>query len=796
MNTPEPTRTWSRLLSFTFIFALVFLRFANHSIIFRDSFIFYAPNKYLVSEALKQGTIWAWYPWQYMGMPFVADFQAGWFYPLNFLYVVLPFELGHRLFILIHYLLAAIFMDLFLRGRGLDRKACLLGALAFALSGYMIGQHSMVRMLIGAAWMPLALYCMDRALDKGIAWAIGAGAVLAIQVFGGDPLTAGITAAIITLFGLIGALKPGRRVLALVSIFAVALSSIAFCAVQLLPTYELMLHSFRGGGVSLDEATKFSFHPARLIEIVWPTPFGTYWPRFNYWAEFVMGKYINLFSIPFSMSNYMGLPLVVLAVIGIVRGRGRWKAGAGVGAVFFLLLALGYYTPVYAWVHRSVPGFNLFRYPAKYMAWFSFFMAVAGALGFEKVHYWCVQKPSAVARGAMVYMAAILAGAGVVALAWPAVVDLVSNLTPDEKALKFALSHLIDGGRQLLIVNLVVGFLFFLIGRKIFSVNRGLLIVFFVLIFDWWLTNVTIMPSGPADIFDFKPLAAQAIHPRGRPPLGEYRIFREGMEYQNTNPALFPYVPYERTRIWDRTTMTRNLQAMEGFEDIVGYGSTHMKDGAFLLRRKLSGDLMELYNVRYIISNSDREPIESVRTELILNEPINDVAIIRLPDAWPRAYWVPSAKAAADESQAMQMLFSSDLRRTVILITAENIEADDPGDLKMTPATITNYEPDRVDIETNVDASGWLVLSDRFYPGWSARVDGRPAKIYKANVLVRAVRLGPGKHKIDFRFAPRSLAIGAAISVPAWMAALSWWALAWWRQRRSLRAKAPGLSRN
>ena len=47
--------------------------------------------------------------------------------------------------------------------------------------------------------------------------------------------------------------------------------------------------------------------------------------------------------------------------------------------LLFLLLALGRHTPVYSWFHRFVPGFDMFRYPEKYMAWFSGFTAVAAA---------------------------------------------------------------------------------------------------------------------------------------------------------------------------------------------------------------------------------------------------------------------------------------------------------------------------------------------------------------------------------------------------------------------------------
>jgi hypothetical protein len=209
MTGVNPLPSWTRPFLIVSIFVLAFNNLWNHSFIYADTFNLFAPHKFLIAEALKKGKIYAWYPWQKMGLPFAGDIIAGWFYPLNLLYLTLPFEVAHRLFVFLHYPLAAIFMDLFLRKRGLDRYSSLLGGLAFSLSGYMVGQHGAVGVIIGPAWAPLALYFMDRALTGRIFRVFGVSGVLAIQIFAGEPQYAGITALLVSLMGIAKALNHG-----------------------------------------------------------------------------------------------------------------------------------------------------------------------------------------------------------------------------------------------------------------------------------------------------------------------------------------------------------------------------------------------------------------------------------------------------------------------------------------------------------------------------------------------------------------------------------------------------------
>jgi hypothetical protein len=80
-------------------------------------------------------------------------------------------------------------------------------------------------------------------------------------------------------------------------------------------------------------------------------------------------------------------------------------------------------------------------------------------------------------------------------------------------------------------------------------------------------------------------------------------------------------------------------------------------------------------------------------------------------------------------------------------------------------AKIIDSKPNSVRLEAQLQAEGFLVLSDVHYSGWTASVDGRPAKILQTNSVFRGLPLGPGSHTIEFHFRPRSVYAGAVVSL-------------------------------
>jgi len=783
------------LLIYLAVFAAVFHNFFFHSIIYRDSFHLFAPIKYLVAEGLGRGEVFGWLPWQYLGMPFVGYVEAGWFYPLNLIYLALPFEPAHKFFILVHYPMAAWFAWLLARRLGLSWETAFFSGLAFALSGYLVSMHSMMTMLIGPAWAPLAFYFLVRAMEDGAWWAAGVGAVLAMQLFGGDPQSALVTASLVSGFGLIVVLQESvgggdktKRRRAIASLAIAGVCALLLSAAQLLPAAELTAANARGGGLHLKEAGVYSLHPARLIEFVWPTPFGINWPRYNYWARFALDS-PDVVNVPWSISNYLGLPVICLAGWWLMAGHGRWRLWVGAGIAFFLVLALGRYAGLFELLHRHLPLFDMFRYPAKYLAWFTGLAVVAAAFGLEEITRRLKESPSGLSTASIAYMAAVAAFFAAAYFAWPHALAAATGAGPGSSVYDSALAHLRAGGVVFLIVNMSAGALLLLAARGTISARTAVIVFLLLMLFDWRRASVSIMPAGPSDIYDSPSAVAEAIHPGGRPPLGEFRHIRLLMNYNVKDRPGEPS-PLVEIRRWERDTLCVNLDTMEGFEDLTGFNAGRPVAGLHILQRAINRvkddrdpRLFELYNVRYLISPFDREPAEEDRSETVFGDRALDVRVTRLVHALPRAYWVPAAVAAKDKAEAMDLLDRVDPRRRVVITTVEEIdEAEAPGPASASVEAV-EYLPDRVRIDVESERSGWLVLNDRWFSGWKARVDGEPARIYKANVFVRAVRVRAGRHEVEFAYRPLSISIGGAVSLLAWSGLLIFGLISIWRRR-------------
>jgi uncharacterized membrane protein YfhO len=76
-------------------------------------------------------------------------------------------------------------------------------------------------------------------------------------------------------------------------------------------------------------------------------------------------------------------------------------------------------------------------------------------------------------------------------------------------------------------------------------------------------------------------------------------------------------------------------------------------------------------------------------------------------------------------------------------------------------AKIVRYEPNCIEIETRNSQQGFLVLSEVYFDGWEARVDGKPAKIYRTDYTLRGIVVPAGSHQVEFVYRPRSFRLGA-----------------------------------
>ncbi len=375
-------RSRSPLLLLPLLILLFFNKMAFSNLILArgDTFLYFYPYWSAAAAALANGRLPLWNPDIFMGAPLLANSQMGFFYPLNW-----PFWLAFTTpaavkgAILLHLLIAAGgAYAAARRGMGTGRQGALLTAVFFALSPYLTAQIEHVNQLQGLAWLPWGI----AAVSSDWSWrkkSVAIAAIFSLQLLAGHTQTAFISGAAM---GIWAAFAPHRshkkgnlfhRFLPLILGGGIAL---LLTAVQLLPTLELIQHSSRQGGLTLNEVLSFSLPPTALTRALLPA-----------WGQGVFSEYTAFF------------PLIILTFALI--GAWRWKhAPVGVRPALILVLlglflAFGAYNPA-NWLLARLPGFNLFRVPARWLVLYALGITLLAGRGWEIImnNEWNARKPS------------------------------------------------------------------------------------------------------------------------------------------------------------------------------------------------------------------------------------------------------------------------------------------------------------------------------------------------------------------------------------------------------------------
>jgi hypothetical protein len=103
--------------------------------------------------------------------------------------------------------------------------------------------------------------------------------------------------------------------------------------------------------------------------------------------------------------------------------------------------------------------------------------------------------------------------------------------------------------------------------------------------------------------------------------------------------------------------------------------------------------------------------------------------------------------------------------------------------------TTTRWSTSSVDLNATLARDGVLVVSQAFFPGWTATVDGRSAPVLRVDGLVQGVPVGPGRHHITLRYRAPGLVLGAAVSAVTLAGLLGWWLLDRRRPRPAMQSR-------
>jgi uncharacterized membrane protein (GlpM family) len=157
--------------------------------------------------------------------------------------------------------------------------------------------------------------------------------------------------------------------------------------------------------------------------------------------------------------------------------------------------------------------------------------------------------------------------------------------------------------------------------------------------------------------------------------------------------------------------------------------------------------------------------------------------VYRSRTAMTRAFVVHQVRAATDAQAAAALRDEKQPFREIAFVAAP-AGLPEVDACTGSTATVATRRPRQLEIDVESCGRGILVVSDAWYPGWRASVDGAEAPVLRTDLLMRGVPVAAGKHRVVLSFRPASFTAGALISLLALLAVLAAVAEAWRRPTR------------
>lgn len=702
------------------------------------SFLF--PIYRFAASSLQAGTLPLWNPHLYGGAPFLADMQTGLFYPPNLSLFLLAPNFSYKVMeymVVLHVFLAGLFMYLCLRylapGRPLRVPAALLGAVAYMFSDLFIVHFGNLNLVAVAAWLPLIFLLFWRALQtRSLGWAAGAGIALGISTLEGHlqiTLYIGLVLAVVALaFAPRREGKKGRRrdwLWALLALVVTAAMAIGLAALVLLPALEYTRLSPRAE-LSYWDAARYSLIPGLLGEMLVPALFSSREPSL-YWGVWdrVAAGYLGIF------------PLILAGLAVLLRGGRRVQVFVVLAVVAFLL-ALGGESVIHGWAYWLLPGFGQVRAPARFVFVVDFALAALAALALDRFLGSLDRRArrtfETAWRGLLWFGGAAAIGGAVWAY-------LVIYQAQDGDPTVFWRVSAAGSGVIFALLMLGAG-LAWLQARRTGRLRRGWLAWLAV-----GLVFIDLASVGAYTDLGKKPPTTGYDHP-------------QIVEFLKNDPDFFRID--SRTDIGD--VWQPNLALMAGLYDVNGVDNPLVVADVVRYWEGSGGRSTQLYDllgVRYVLG-SKNVTLDWDKFSLAFDGDAT-VNVYRNETAMPRAFVVHRAVVAAGHEDAWSRIHEPefDPATTVILEGGQplHVPAAEPAQVR-----VVRYESGMLEIEVDSPAEGYLVLSDPYYPGWRAEVNGEPAMIRRANYVFRAVAVPAGSQRVTMSYRPGTWLVGFGIS--------------------------------
>jgi hypothetical protein len=719
-----------------------------------------------------------WNPYLGFGQPFLAAAISQVLYPTTWLNLILPPAPSYALFVVIHVVLAASGAYAAARWLGLSWLAGAVAGGLYAFSGPFLSLAHMANMLAAAAWLPwafagaAAVGSAPRGRGAGM-W----GLAIAMTVLAGSP-----EITLMSFFG--GALAVPELVRAgaavrrqtLVAAALAAAVGLGLSAAQWLPTLELQARSARA---SLDAGSQgfWSLNPLGLLQALAPVRLDELPLTPPLRQALFEGRE------PFIDSIYLGLAAAGLALGGLIAGRDRRRLIIAGIVLVATMLALGRFSPLYDVARDLLPLLGRARYPSKFVVLASFAWALLAATGVD-----ALREPGRRGRGTWLAIAGTVAGLSAVALwagqpgsgVWRILlvpVETFGRPYESSPAIQAARLSLVAAGALGLVAAA-------LLTRRALVAGPlpGLALCLAIVAgADLLIGLRDLNPTVPRALLGFRSPALDAIpsRPPNRTLVLDYADRRLARRHLQRDGALT--LPFDASReqafllprAYPFAILGQGLWGIEGFSlDVPLLRDRAAATVALFLETAPDAPyylkLLQAAGVQYLVTLHEaglpRELEKLGETPGPMGEPIRT---FRVPDPLPRFFLVARARRGSG-FEAWRTIVGPDFdprREALVDEGPELAGAESAGSVRL-----LSQRPDRLSLEVETTAPGYLVVLEGYDPGWKAWIDDVSAPVVRANAVFRGVLVPAGRHHVEMAYRPWSIRAGLGVSTVSLLA--------------------------
>jgi len=739
-----------------------------------DQLFAHYPRKVIYHQSVRSGDLPQWSSKMMGGYPIAADPHFAWYDPFSLIFAIFSVDTALKFFGFLQWLLGGLFAYLFLREIGLGRMAGVVGGVAFAAQPFFITHLAMTTNPQSAMWLPYLLWIFERMMKSPgpgryiPAMALGA----ALSILGGFPPAFILVLAGFLFYGICRIIfrsddaeaAVGRRATAIALVASVIIGAM-LSGPQLLPTYGVSKFSERKS-IPYEQHKKVSLPVEFLVTLADPYILGR--PTREGWKGFAerirpgAGEWVSPTSFH-ENSHYVGWAVLLLAVWALRFGwkERRVKIMAATAALAILTL---YGSPTLRLAYHLVPGFSSARPDRIIFIWGSFLAFLAG-VGFNEL----LNVEAAERRRFAVKLFLVVLAISVIL----AVASFTVRFSPDwikahvpysrvetgrlaawKYMIAFAVTYAPTWTADALFSSIIAALSALLILAATWR-HRIALVLFLVLIVD-------------ADLMAGRYLTFQPrCYPRQHPAAIEYlinygwdrRVARFGKQLR--------IFPPNSPLIWGLSdaqgrqalTLRHWGRYFDGIER--GTFRRRKKVDSFKNPQSLASPLISAAGIKYLLSDVPNPFPPSVKDQWKLVH-AGDLFIYENLRVFPEAWVATEAETAADEQEAARLIVKPGFDPAVDVVIEGPVKTSIKG--AGGSAEVIRHSPEMVEVKLSESSSGWLVLADTWYPVWRVEVDGKPRKLWKADLAFMAVRVEDGDRTVVFRYRDIAVPIGRLIA--------------------------------